>query len=324
MEAWQSQDEFGRASSPKPDRPRVFCASLADVFEDWQGPMVDSQGSKVNADRNGMAIGDGGLIPGDRDLTMGDVRRRLFALIDATPNLDWLLVTKRPENIARMTPRYCPDGIAGCEALHGPRPNVWLGVSVENQKAADERIPHLLRTPAAVRFLSCEPLLGPVDLEAVTHTVQPGYFGDTFRPIHRPGTAEQIASLSPYPGVDWVIVGGESGPSARPMHPVWALSLLTQCRDAGVAFFFKQWGEWKPYRAMSEAEAHALYEPLAEGQHQDTHSRKCRVETVSFPSHPLPVGGPVDQLFKVGKKAAGRLLDGLEWNEFPTPHGATA
>ena len=101
-----------------------------------------------------------------------------------------------------------------------PDPNVWLGVSVENQEAADERIPDLLAIPAAVRFLSCEPLLGPIDLGRWL----------------KPGGAEG--------GRSWVIAGGESGPGARPMHPDWARGLRDQCTSAGVPFFFKQWGEW--------------------------------------------------------------------------------
>lgn len=105
-------------------------------------------------------------------------------------------------------------------------PNVWLGTSVEDQSTADARIPHLLRCPAAVRFLSCEPLLGPVDLRAFQqHTVSSDAY-TVFTPFH------------------WVIAGGESGPKARPMHPDWARGLRDQCQAAGVPFFFKQWGEW--------------------------------------------------------------------------------
>ena len=266
---------------PQVDRPRVFCASLADVFEDWQGPMVDAKGKELY-----VSPGTGIWVPSDfqymRDrLTMVDVRRRLFHLIDATPNLDWLLLTKRPENIAKMLPdAKCPlcKGKGGWEtgAYSGDcrcgnglviRPNVWLGVSVENQEQADTRIPLLLKTPAAVRFLSMEPLLGPVDLSPWLITDVDARDGNL---------------------IDWVIVGGESGPNARPMHPDWVRSIRDQCQAAGVPFFFKQWGEWIH---AHPAELHLSPAPLV-----DWEGLKMQ---------------------RVGKRAAGRLLDGREWSEIP-------
>jgi len=179
---------------------------------------------------------------------------------------------------------------------------VWLGTSVEDQARADERIPHLLKVPAAVRFLSCEPLLGPLDLD----------FGEIAIAQEKDG----YGNASVAGGIDWVIVGGESGPGARPMHPCWARAIRDQCQAAGVPFFFKQWGEWKPYSAMTAAEAESLYIPVPAGQPDDS-TRECRVRTVSFPPHPLPRGGPVDLLFRLGKDVAGRLLGGREWSESP-------
>lgn len=172
-------------------RYRVFCASLADVFDNHKS-----------------------ILP--------EWRADLWRLIDATPHLDWLLLTKRPQNIAKMLPADWGDG----------RPNVWLGTTVENQTEADRRIPPLLDVPARVRFLSCEPLLGPVDLRsipwdeaawvnALTGQIK---FSDHF-----------------WTRIDWVICGGESGKDARPMHPDWARSLRDQCIAAGVPFLFKQW-----------------------------------------------------------------------------------
>jgi protein gp37 len=159
-------------------RARVFCASMSDVFE-WR------------ADLN-------------------EHRVRLWRLIEQTPNLDWLLLTKRPQHILRMTPWETdwPD-------------NVWMGTTVENQRFADLRLPHLLAVPARVRFLSCEPLLGPINL-------QPWFSRRGYHPI------------------DWVIAGGESGARSRPMHPDWPLGLLGQCQRANVPFHFKQWGHWAP------------------------------------------------------------------------------
>jgi protein gp37 len=166
-------------------RRRVFCASMADVFE--------------------------------RKRELNSWRERLWTLISATPCLDWLLLTKRPENIEQMVPweREWPE-------------NVWLGTTVENDTYAEKRLPLLLKHPAAVRFLSCEPLLGPVNL----------------RPWFR--------GLKHYP-INWVIAGGESGPRARAMHPNWATSLLHQCQKAKVPFHFKQWGHWVPAELTGES-----------------------------------------------------------------------
>jgi protein gp37 len=141
---------------------------------------------------------------------LNEHRARLWRLIEQTPNLDWLLLTKRPQHILRMTPwEYdWPE-------------NVWIGTTVENQRFAELRLPHLLTVPAQVRFLSCEPLLGPLDL-------QPWFSkGDGHR-------------------IDWVIAGGESGANSRPMHPDWPRRLLRQCQKVNVPFHFKQWGHWAP------------------------------------------------------------------------------
>ena len=179
-----------------------------------------------------------------------------------------------------------------------PLPNVWLGTSVEDQATADERIPHLLRCPAAVRFLSCEPLLGPVDLH-LGHIGKPGliYSGkdDLFNGLH------------------WVIVGGESGPCARPMHPAWARSLRDQCVAASVPFFFKQWGEWLPGHHYTDE--HRKSDPCC------TSSRfQCAQRVGSGWSIGYPLALEVDDedaLYRVGKKKAGRILDGRTWDEFP-------
>jgi protein gp37 len=174
-----------------------------------------------------------------------------------------------------------------------PLPNVWLGTSVENQRWADVRIPKLLEAPAAVRFLSCEPLLGPIDISP-------------WLPCHCPegpasmpaGCAEcaHPANARPSPSdatpIDWVIVGGESGPGARPMHPDWARSLRDQCVAAHVPFLFKQWGE---HRWVASARYDA--------------ETRCRVDGPSVPE-------------RVGKSAAGRELEGRNWDQFPTPSEA--
>lgn len=170
------------------ERTRVFCASMADVFEDHPD--------------------------------VGPHRDRLWETISAASSMDWLLLTKRPENIVDMLPigwkRRLP-------------PNIWLGTSVENQQAAEERIPHLLNAPAAVRFLSMEPLLGPVNLI-------PEWIG----PEHSGGElwAKAYEILPPF--IDWVIVGGESGAKHRPMDPDWLACIVQDCTEAGVPVYVKQ------------------------------------------------------------------------------------
>ncbi len=175
-----------------------------------------------------------------------------------------------------------------------PLPNVWLGVSVEDQKSADERIPHLLRVPAAVRFLSCEPLLGPIKFTRLHQ----------FCPTH---DFESGFCSSPCPDlrfVDWIIAGGESGRGARPAHPDWFRSLRDQCQAAGVPFFFKQWGDWQVEMESSgvlvcSGDGKSLRVIGADG--------KCGTK----------LNAPYALVRRVGKGKAGRLLDGLEWNEMP-------
>jgi len=191
---WRQPLKWDREAKAAGVRRRVFCASLADVFED-----------------NDQVV---------------EARERLWDTIDATPHLDWLLLTKRPENLGHMVP-WCRDH-AG-EYRERFWDNVWLGVSVEDQKRAGERIPKLLEIPAAVRFLSVEPLLGRVDLERAAPC---GYYCD-------PSVGHVDHSLV---GIDWVIVGGESGPSARPCRLEWIRSIVAQCEAAGVACFVKQLG----------------------------------------------------------------------------------
>ncbi len=249
---WRQPINWNKKAEGAAERPRVFCASLADVFEDWQGPMMDNSGFALNAG----PVGDGTW---DKSrwwianhtssplITMDDCRRRLFNLIDATPNLDWLVLTKRPENIARMMPAYFPGGYiaeAGRMNQEGPRPNVWLGTSVEDQAAADTRIPHLLNIPAVVRFLSMEPLLGPVDLTRVRN----------------PGGETTFGPMNSFSfGIDWAILGGESGQRMRPCDIEWIRSIRDQCKAANVACFIKQLGG-KPFDSQGAKDFPAAHE----------------------------------------------------------------
>ncbi|WP_431860047.1 DUF5131 family protein [Azospirillum sp.] len=186
-----------------------------------------------------------------------------------------------------------------------PLPNVWLGVSVEDQRRADERIPHLLATPAAVRFLSMEPLLGPVDLEYPAGLFQNGpamccdgrECGCRGLPVDPPLIN----------GLDWVIVGGESGPKARPMHPDWVRSIRDQCAAAGTAFLFKQWGEWAPgFYEVGIAECYGTGTP-------DIAWPDGSIAWGAAEEH----GGNGTALHRKGKKAAGRELDDRTHDEYP-------
>ncbi|WP_109507321.1 DUF5131 family protein [Nocardioides speluncae] len=178
-----------------------------------------------------------------------------------------------------------------------PLPNVWLGVSVEDQQRADLRIPALLDTPAAVRFLSCEPLLGRVDLlEAINQEPLAAY-------QFRPG------------GIDWVIVGGESGHGARPMHPDWARSLRDQCTKAGVPFHFKQRGEW----TWIEPDRFRIPTKPYSDRVAVMHPAGMTAMTKRNPFNPFERGHPDwhTRIERVGKLRAGRELDGRTWDEFP-------
>lgn len=206
---------------------------------------------------------------------------------------------------------------SGAWLLALPLPNVWLGVSIEDQKRADERIPDLLATPAAVRWVSAEPLLGPVDLEPyITSCDGCGNQGSQMGYLvgydqHAQSLCGKACSRSVIggegPAIDWVVVGGESGPKARPMHPQWARDLRDQCAEAGVPFLFKQWGEWVD--CDSGPEDDALYEGKADcWAHIDGGHHDGAMGIDFFHTHPM---------YRVGKKAAGRLLDGVLHDGYP-------
>lgn len=274
---------------PQANRPRVFCDSLSDVFEDWNGPIWNSKGLIGHVYNDDGEWGFGPTMHPDnwnrqtmsnaRFLMMDDLRRRLFKLFDETDNLDWLLVTKRPQNILKMwvpTPGispYCPFDSYEQASESNWRHNVWLLASAEDQESYDRRAPHLwaCRDLCPVIGWSMEPLLGPISISNKWDGTRTRNWRDCWK---------------------WVIVGGESGPRARPMHPEWARNIRDQCVDSAIPFFFKQWGEYAP--EGSEAH-HGTDEPC------------------------LPWSDENDlcPMYHVGKKAAGRLLDGREWNEYP-------
>lgn len=262
-------------------RRRVFCASLADVF--------------------------------DNEVPQ-EWRYDLFNLILSTPNLDWLLVTKRIGNVQRMLNETLPESIKALPAGHPlawPWPHVWLGITVVNQAEADRDIPKLLEVDASVRFLSMEPLLGAIDLSRV---MLPD--GDSL--------GQGLFSHGAGAGIDWVIVGGESGPESRPMHPDWARSLRDQCQVAGVPFLFKQWGEHTSHDIDPNGLASHLV--CIDAMGKDCAMSRSNLNEPWWFLPPWPgrsTWGPdglqpgVVEIRRVGKKAAGRLLDGNTHTEFP-------
>ncbi len=190
-----------------------------------------------------------------------------------------------------------------------PLPNVWLGVSAEDQERADERIPHLLDTPAAVRFVSAEPLLGPIEFDHLLGSTVDAIRGRSF---------EQIFGDDETPRLDWVIVGGESGPKARPMHPDWARDIRDQCKAAGIPFFFKQWGEWHGGH-WSGCGSPAYFTANDSRLKLDLSDHEKWKERVHWFDHESAPDGP--GAVRVGKKAAGHLLDGREHREWPRGAG---
>lgn len=258
---WRQPRKWNTLCEHQGIRQRVFCASLADVFDNDVDP---------------------------------EWRQALFELIKQTPNLDWLILTKRIGNAAAMIAdaiKYLDIGYDP-EYTIWPWPNVWLGATVVNQEEADRDIPKLLATPAALRFVSIEPMLGPI----------------SFTPIGaRPRTAVHLNWLDQ---IDWVIAGGESGPRARPAHPDWFCSLRDQCAQMNVPFLFKQWGQWAPEASMpwSWQKAHI-------GEITETYIKwDGRMHTIA---DKVEYDASDVLMVSAGKSNTGRLLDGREYSQFP-------
>lgn len=227
---WKEPLKWNRAAEKAGDRRRVFCASLADVFEDWDGPILDHEGKRLKK-----AFGNGAC-----DVTLDDLRSRLFELIDSTPWLDWLLLTKRPENVAKMWPirqdvTYVPEAGALNDWQLNRRENVWLGTSISDQPTAIEWLDRLRhnRSLVPVLFASAEPLLGPIKFCEC-------FVGDNCTPNNTCRNCGRPMLGGGF--VDLLIVGGESGPNARPCDVRWIRSLAKQCKAAEVPIFVKQLG----------------------------------------------------------------------------------
>jgi protein gp37 len=269
---WRAPIRWNAAAEKAGKRARVFCCSLADVFDNQAEPQW---------------------------------RADLFSLIRATPWLEWQLLTKRPQNILKMV-----------KAAGGLPRNAALGATTENQTEADRRIPRLIEAAALLRplytFISAEPLLGPLHL---------GYLGwPSGETRKRDGYNALIGCryengeiAERLPKLDWVICGGESGGKARPMHPGWARSLYLQCKAAGVPFLFKQWGEWTPGENVKRQHGSVWVADWFAGRWSFARENLANNE------------GHVDDqpdLYRVGKKEAGRALDGLTHDCFPEVRAA--
>lgn len=240
---------------------------------------------------------------------------RVFAVMALSPQHTFQVLTKRAararayltsfeldghSHLARRGVNRFTCGVLEVNPRIWPLTNVWLGVSVERQQEADARIPDLLATPAAVRFVSAEPLLGPIDFnlrvgERWHKNALTGSFGGIGLPAANSTDRDHLNGNR----LDWIIVGGESGDGARPMHPDWARSIRDQCITSGTPYFFKQWGAWLP----SNDDVN-----FADGNEwADRHFPRCEVEQHSS-GHTF---------VKCGKARAGRMLDGRTWDEFP-------
>lgn len=224
---WREPIKWNREAGERGIRIRVFGGSLCDPFD---------------------------------NAAPAEWRADYWKTIKATPNLDWIIVTKRAGNIAKMLPADWGDGYA----------NVWLVLTVCTQAEADRDIPRFLGVPAAVHGLSMEPLLEDID------------FSDIW--FWHPSLGMHVKVLDL---LGWIIVGGLSGSDECPLHPDRVRSVLYQCQAAGVAFFFKQWGEWEP----------------------------CKAADAGWIDPSTDINPAC--MKRAGKKAAGRLLDGREWNEMP-------
>ncbi len=241
---WTGRLNYWPADLEKPyhwKKPRrIFINSMGDLFHQW----VDVDGQIYDA---------------------------IMHMVRRCQQHTFLFLTKRPDKMRWVCERLWKNDL--------PQ-NAWFGVTAENQKRADERIPVLLQIPVAVRWISVEPMLGPVDISKWI-----------------PDPPGEIPFRLDSDVLQWCVVGGESGPGARPMHPDWVRSLRDQCVDAGVPFLFKQWGEFVP--------AYPPHGFDAEGLHPDDY--KAGYEDI----------GVLQAIKKVGKKAAGRQLDGRTWDQYP-------
>lgn len=261
---WSGPRKWNREAERTGYRPWVFCASMADVFDNEAPP---------------------------------EWRERLWDVVRDTPYLRWIFVTKRIGNVEKMVPADWPFLNAG------------LVITTVNQDEADRDVPKLLKTKARWRGISAEPLLGEIDFTRIECSMggDMGLKNALTGEFWIPGAGSiSSTTLRGGPKLDWIAVGGESGPNARPMHPDWARSIRHQCKVAGTAFFFKQHGTWG-LADTGDPDAHWIAED----------GSRFSGESYDPPFAKKPGMRSWALMKRVGKKSAGRLLDGREWNEMP-------
>lgn len=278
---WNMPRKWDRAAAEAGERHRVFCSSLADVFDNHKS-------------------------------VQPEWRADLAELIRATPNLDWLLLTKRVGNADRMLCEMFPEGTPS---------NIWVGATITGQAEADRDIPRLVdlksRHNLTVAYLSMEPLLSPVDL---TNLPDPSGLVDSRMdalrgrfwmapehvtwPVPAGATIDGRTYVNLCGQIDWVIVGGETGSQARPMHIDWVRSLRDQCAAAGTSFLFKQWGNWFPY---GEVDGNGTINSQTRGETRENWYSWDREDGFSV---------------RLDKRVAGRFLDGRTWDATPKGHAA--
>lgn len=266
------EHELQKLGIIKPQRPKVFCGSMCDVFDN-QVPQA--------------------------------YQLELFELIKNTQYLDWLLLTKRIGNVTKLYGPMWEQIATQC----------WLGISVCNQDEADREIPKLLKTPAAKHFLSIEPMLGPIDIsrwlepQCDNGSILVDGGGVMCRRCQGNGTSCSA--------IDWVIVGGESGHNARPIHPLWVESVRDQCHAANIPFFFKQWGEWAPrykhWFTLGDKDLQTI-DPQCKRW-----PRVIRLTESGKDGRAMENVDEGEDVFmqRIGIKKAGCLLSGCEYLNFP-------
>jgi protein gp37 len=241
--------------------------------------------------------------------------REILKLVTATGQHTFFMLTKRPERMRNVFESYYATGAAIIR-------NLWLGVTAENQARANERIPVLLQIPAAVRFVSVEPMLGPVDLSKWLGECN--FCGSSAAKCGSDlwKRGKKCCPDCTHNGVylNWIICGGETGPGARPMHPDWVRSLRNQCQEAGIPFFFKSWGDYGIFKTYLHAYKKYAGELV---EFRCVASSDChRVGKITWHAYPKDAADDyrdIEIMERIGKKRAGRLLDGRTWDEMPKP-----
>ncbi|MEV1040397.1 phage Gp37/Gp68 family protein [Streptomyces sp. NPDC050204] len=363
-----------RAQNPNPKVAAAFAGTTHKTGDrlDWTGQvnLLDQRLTEPLRRRGPLKI----FVNSQSDLFHAEIPDEfiagVFAVMALTPRHTYQVLTKRHGRMRslltnpafRLLCEEAESGLVANEATPGlsryereqyqtrwwssfaePLPNLWLGVSVEDQKTADLRIPALLDTPAAVRWISAEPLLGPIDLLGPVHPLG-GRRRLTYWLTGRPGLGEprktrtglEMCPLVTGPRLDWVVAGGESGPGARPAHPDWFRALRDACAQHEVPFLFKQWGQWGP-DAPIDRDGRIVKGPRGLGMSLADDGTLYAPGDLAYPDGPryreaLQAGhakGNLMQVYSVGKQPAGRELDGHTHDDYPAlrpapPPGAGA